>query len=184
MRALLRSLLYLYPAAYRAEYGEEMRIVLEEVQTQAKKTGPLAQALSFAREAAGLVHGALEEHAHGILFPQDFSFIPQRRLSMRSEFRFPKAAVALMSVILAAVVVAIDKAKAISVSAPHASLPMGPIQPLHYSVISTLLITLAGLGVCGVLLWAVLFALHRSGTQRLSDLNPSASPRPGKTILS
>jgi hypothetical protein len=37
--------------------------------------------------------------------------------------------------------------------------------------------------VCGALLWAVLFALHRSGIQRLSDLNPSSSPRPGKTIL-
>jgi len=184
MRALLRLLLYLYPAAYRAVYGEEMWIVLEEVQTQAKKTGPLAQTLSFAREAAGLIRGALQEHFQGVLFPQDFSFIPQRRLSMRSEFRFPKATVALMTVILAAVVVAIDKATAISASAPHASLPMGPIQPLRFSIISTLLITMAGLGVCGAVLWAVLFALHRSGTQRLSDLNPSASPRPGKTILS
>jgi len=31
--------------------------------------------------------------------------------------------------------------------------------------------------------WAALFALHRSGTQRLSDLKPSAERRSASSLL-
>ena len=93
---------------------------------------------------------------------------------MRSEFKFPKATVTLMIVILIAVVMAIEKAKAISESLPPTSQTVGPIQPEHFTTVSTLLVVLAGMAVAGALLWAVQFALHRSGIQRLSELNTTA----------
>ncbi len=95
---------------------------------------------------------------------------------MRSEYKFPKATVGLMTVILGVVLVAIEKAKAISESVAPTNLAVGPIQPMHFSVVSALEL-LAILCVGGALVWAVLFALHRSGTQRFSDLTPSARPR-------
>jgi hypothetical protein len=36
---------------------------------------------------------------------------------------------------------------------------------------------MAAVCVAGALVWAVLFALNRSGIQRLSELNPSADQR-------
>ena len=102
---------------------------------------------------------------------------------MRSEFRFPKATVALMTIILLAVIMTIEKAKAISESVPHANPPVGPIQPAYITIVPTFLIVFAGVCVCGALLWAVLFAFHLSGVQRLSDLDPSAAPRSRTGLL-
>ena len=92
---------------------------------------------------------------------------------MRSEFRFPKATGWLMTLILAAVVMAIEKAKAIQASIPEAHPQVGPIQPEQF----TFLTSVALLFVCGCVVgavgWAVLFALRRSGVQRLEELRPS-----------
>ncbi len=98
---------------------------------------------------------------------------------MRSEFRFPKATVALMTVILAAVVFTIEKAKAISASVPHANLPVGPIQ-VQFTIVPTLLVVLIGTAVAGVIGWTILFAMHRSGVQQLSAMNPPAGQRSTK----
>ncbi len=95
---------------------------------------------------------------------------------MRSEYKFPKATVGLMTVILGVVLVAIEKAKAISESVAPTSTAVGPIQPMHFSIVAALEL-LGVLCIGGALVWAALFALHRSGTQRFSDLNPTASPR-------
>ena len=176
MVSFFRCLLNLYPASYRREYGEEMLGVLIDVHSEVKQRSSLAQAISYAREAGGLLRGALREHARTIFFPQGFPVYPQRRLTMRSEYKFPKATVGLMTVILGVVLVAIEKAKAISESVAPTNLAVGPIQPMHFSVASALEL-LAILCVGGALVWAVRFALHRSGTQRFSDLNPSASTR-------
>jgi len=183
MLPLFRTLLYLYPAAYRREYGDEMLAVLSEVQAEVRTKSPLNRAISFSREAAGLLRGALEEHLQAIYSPQSFPVFPSRRITMRSEFRFPKATVALMTLILLAIIAAIEKAKAISQSVAPSSTPVGPIQPPYVSIVPTFLIALAGVGVCGALVWAALFALHRSGTQRLSDLKPSAERRPPSSLL-
>ena len=102
---------------------------------------------------------------------------------MRSEFRFPKATVALMTLILLAIVAAIEKAKAISQSVAPSSTPVGRIVPPYVNIVPTFLIALAGACLCGVLVWAVAFALHRSGTQRLSDLKPSAERRSSASLL-
>jgi len=183
MLALFRTLLHLYPAAYRQEYGAEMLAVLREVQAEVRTKGPLHRATSLACEVRGLLQGALKEHLRTVYSPQRFHVFPSRRITMRSEFRFPKATVALMTLILLAIIAAIEKAKAISQSVTPSSTPVGPIHPPYVSIVPTFLIALAGVGVCGALVWAALFALHRSGTQRLSDLKPSAERRPPSSLL-
>jgi hypothetical protein len=177
MLPFFRYLLNLYPPAYRRDYGEEMLGVLIEVHSEVRQKSSPTRAISYAREAGGLLRGALREHARAIFFPEGFPFDPQRRLTMRSEYKFPKATVGLMTVILAVVMVAIEKAKAISESVPPSNTSVGPIQPMHFSIVAALEL-LGVLCVGGALVWAALFALHRSGTQRFSALNPSTSPRP------
>lgn len=188
MLALYRSLLYLYPAECRWEFGEEMMDVLTEVHAVTRKRSVLARISSGVREAGGLLFGALREHLWSITGSQcrrAFSptFSPSfltRRFTMRSQFRFPKATVALMTVILAAVVLTIEKAKAISASIPHANPPVGHIQPSEITIVPTLLVTMMGALVAGVIGWGVLFALRRSGMQQLSEMNPSAGERTSK----
>ena len=188
MLAFYRSLLHLYPATYRSEFGEEMMEVLSEVQARACKRSALTRVSSAAREASGLMYGALQEHFRSITGSQDrriFSsmFSPMfisRRFAMRSEFRFPKATVGLMTVILAAVVFTIEKAKAVSESIPHANPLVGPIRSAQFTIVPSLLVTMAVAGVAGVIGWAILFALRRSGVQRISEVNVSASQHSSK----
>jgi hypothetical protein len=177
MLLFLRSLLSLYPSAYRDEYGEEMMTVLAAVQSDITTKGPMTRAVACTRETAGLLRGALEEHVRSFLFPQRCSPYLQRRFSMRSEFRFPKATVTLMTIVLVAVIMTIVKATAIEESVPSANPAVGPIHPAHFTIVSTLLVIMAAVCVAGALVWAVLFALNRSGIQRLSELNPSADHR-------
>lgn len=179
-----RALLYLYPAAYRREYGGEMLTVLGAVQAEVRTEALLSRAVSFTREVGGLLRGALEEHLRPVYPAESLTAFCSRRITMRSEFRFPKATVGLMTLVLLAIVAAIEKAKAISQSVAPSSTPVGRIVPPYVSVVPTFLIALAGVCVCGALVWAVLFALHRSGTQRLSDLKPSVERRSPGNLLS
>jgi len=184
MLALYRLILYLYPAAYRGEYADEMLEVLSERHEGMRKKSAPARAACAAREAGGLLDGALQEHlrplnrAHG---RGRFSFMfLGGRVRMRSEFRFPKATVGLMLVILAAVMLTIEKAKAISASIPHANPPVGHIYPSQITILPTLLVVLISAIGAGVIGWAILFALRRSGIQQLSEMKPSAGERSGK----
>jgi hypothetical protein len=140
--------------------------------------------VSGAREAGGLLHGALVEHLRSFTSSFDSGIFPSmffsRRFTMRSEFRFPKATVALMTVILAAVIFTIEKAKAVSASVPHANPAVGPIHSAQFTILPSLLVAMISAIVVGVLGWAILFALRRSGVQQLSDMNPLASQRSGK----
>jgi hypothetical protein len=187
MLAFYRTLLYLYPAAYRCEFGEEMMEVLSEVQAETRKKSVLARVLCGAHEAGGLVYGALREHfvsltgSHGNrTFSSMFSSFSPRRFAMRSEFRFPKSTVALMMIILAAVLFTIEKARAISISIPHANPPVGPIHPTQAMIVQALLATLIWAIGAGAIGWGILFALRRSGVHRISDMNVSASQRSGR----
>lgn len=188
MLALYRSLLLLYPTAYRCEYGDEMMEVLSEVQAVNRNRSALARILSGWHEAGGLLHGALREQLRSItgsqgnkMFSPIFSpMFLSRRFTMRSEFRFPKATVALMTIILAAVTFTIEKAKAISASVPHANPPVGLIQPAQITIVPTLLVVLLSALAAGVLGWGILFALRRSGVHHLAEMNPSAGWRSGK----
>ncbi|SRR6266545_1915354 len=173
MFSLYRSLLYLYPPAHRHEYGEEMITVFREALTETTRRGMLARGLFWVREVQGLLTGAVREHLRGITGSYYPSSTLSRRLSMHTEFRFPKATVTLMTIILAAVVMAIEKATAIQNSIPPSSPHVGPIQPAHFTFLPTLLVILSFGCLSGLLGWAVLFALHRSGAHRLADFDPS-----------
>ena len=90
---------------------------------------------------------------------------------MRSEFRFPKATPVLMIIILAGVILTIEKATAIEESLPHAypqQLP--PIQPEHFTFFPAMAAIFLSAYAAAVIGWAVLFALHRSGVHRLSEM--------------
>lgn len=188
MRALYRALLCLYPPTYRSEYGEEMMDVLSDVEAKTSTRGALTRALCGTHEAGGLLYGALREQLRSITSSQGNKMLSpifspmflSRRFTMRSEFRFPKATVGLMMVILAAVTFAIEKAKAISASVPHANPPIGHIQPAQITIVPTLLVVLIGAVTAGVLGWSVLFALRRSGVHHLAEMNTSAGQRSGK----
>ena len=92
---------------------------------------------------------------------------------MRSEFRFPKAAVVLMTIILVAILVAIERAKSIQASIPYANPHVGPIKEVGINVFPLLLLVLLGACVAATIGWAVVFALHRSGMHRFSKIDPS-----------
>ena len=178
MLLLYRYLLHLYPPAYRCEFGEEMIAVFREAQTESGQKSMLARAAFCASEAAGLLCGALQEHLRVITGPDFLPPFRSRRFTMRSEFRFPKATAPLMAIILAVIVVAIEKAKAISASLPHTNPQVGPIPPVQFTVVWTLLLVLIVAGTGGALGWAILFALRRSGVHRFSESNPSGASRP------
>lgn len=90
---------------------------------------------------------------------------------MHSQFRFPHSTWVLMTIILAGVIVAIEKASAIAASLPHSSPRLPPIQPAGYAHLQGLVALFAAVYLLAALVWAVLFALRRSGLHRLSALN-------------
>ena len=176
MLSLYRCLLYLYPAPYRYEYGDEMAGVFRELQSETRRKGLLPRGTFLLREFTGLLHGAIEEHSRAIagsnlLFPSS-----SKRFTMRSEFRFPKATPVLMTIILAGVILTIEKATAIRESLPLAypqQLP--PIHPGRLTFFPAMAVILLLAYAAAVIGWAVLFALRRSGVHRLSEM--PAAPR-------
>ena len=104
MLTLFRALVGLYPAAFRREYGTEMMSVLSEVQAEIERESFWIRAVCEMREIGGLLRGALEEHMRSITGSYEGEMFLPRRITMQREFRFPKATVALMTIILAAVI--------------------------------------------------------------------------------
>lgn len=180
MLAFYRLLLRLYPAAYRCEFGDEMTDVFSEAQGEIRKKNAMTRIFFAMREAGGLLSGALQEHLRCITGSYDNGIFTVRRFAMRSEFRFPKATVGLMIVILAAVLFTIEKAKAVSASVPHTSLPVGHIAPSQMTILPSMLETMLTAIVIGAIGWGVLYALRRSGVQQLSGMNPPLGDRTGK----
>jgi hypothetical protein len=177
MLAIYRALLYLYPSTFRDEYGEEIMAVLCEVQAEMEHQKLVVRVICCARELTGLLRGALQEHGRGIFRSHDGSPFSSRRLPMRSEFRFPKATVTLMAIILVGIVMAIDKGKAIQASVPYANPHVGAIQSAQFTVVPSLMLTLVGACLVGAIGWVITFALHRSGIQRFSEVDLSNGSR-------
>ena len=170
MSTLYESLLHLYPRAYRREFAGEMLSVFCSASDDARQKGIAAATRFYVRETGGLIRGIVAEHARR-LFGGRISFpISSRRFAMHSQFRFPKSTAVLMVVILAGVLLAIEKAKAIvatflGVESPNSVTPLQ-----HLSIVSVLAMLFAFFYAAGVIGWAVLFALRRSGMHRLSDI--------------
>jgi hypothetical protein len=156
----------LYPKEYRLEFSEEMAVVFEEL--WAERKGWWARGEFCLREGAGLLRGAVREHLQ-VLVRGRFE-ISSRRFEMRDGFRFPKSTAILMVVILAGVVMAILKGEAIEASVPYTNLPVGPIQPVHSTLLPPLVWMFAVVYAAALAGWAILFALRRSGVHRLDGV--------------
>ena len=165
MLRLYRSLLYLYPADYRREFGDEMAAVYLQARTVAASRHVTARATFDAREIVGLISGAVRGHVRGLIGWGDS--VPFRRFHMRPEFRFPRSTVFLMGGILAGVVLAINKAR--DIVQMKGGLPRGSgavWDPMLWS----LLTALAAVCVAVAAAWGILFALRRSGMHRLDSI--------------
>jgi len=164
MLEVYRWVLRLYPDAYRRDYAEEMFSVFRDAETAMRRESVPTRFWFRVREIKGLLSGAVREHLCGFIGGQ--SWIPFGRFDMRSEFRFPRSTISLMLVILAGVVLTIEKAKGIqekygagtNVTSVWSTLP----QSLLVMVIAMCVLAAAG--------WAILFALRRSGVHRLSNV--------------
>ena len=86
---------------------------------------------------------------------------------MRTEFRFPKVTAILMTIILAGVALAIKRGEAISSSLPHVDPAIGPIQPVHSTLLSGAVLLWAMFSAAGLIGWTILFVMRRSGVHRL-----------------
>lgn len=170
MQAFYRCLISLYPAVYRERFGEEMIEVFRDIQRDSASQNAFTRGVFCLREMRGLLHGALREHARALGARFDLP-LPMRRFEMRSGFRFPKATAVLMTIILAGVVVAIERGEAIQRSLPDASPKLGPIQPAHFQFLPWILGMLAFFYAVGSIGWIILFALHRSGVHRLAEVS-------------
>jgi hypothetical protein len=167
---LYEGLLRLYPTAYRQQFGEEMIAVFRQVDADTCDQGLIATLRFYVREISGLFRGALTEHARGILGNHVSFPLTPRRFTMRSEFRFPKSTTALMVIILAGVVLAIEKARAIHASLPETNPQLPPIRPEHFTFFPAIAQMFIFFYAAGLLGWVILFALRRSGMHRLSEL--------------
>jgi len=171
---LYRHLLRLYPALHRERFGEEMLAVFGEMQAETVSKGVVERSVFYVRETVGVVGGALGEHWRALGGEDVWLWFPTRRFRMRSEFRFPKATAVLMAIILGGVVLAIQKGEAISTSLRGAaSPPIGPIHPVHSVLLGGIVLGLVFFYAAGMIGWAILFAMRRSGVHRL-DETPAA----------
>lgn len=159
MLRLYRSLIYLYPAAYRNEFGLEMTSVFAQARQDIRGQSLLRHGFFYAREAGGLLSGAARCHL-GYMPGNDWT--PFRRFNMNRQFRFPRSTVVLMCVILAAVTFAIEKAQHIQADRTGAQLRTETAAPL--------ILTFIVVYVAAAVAWGILFALRRTGLHRLDKV--------------
>jgi hypothetical protein len=166
MTSLYRLLLYLYPPSYRREFAEEMICVFRDAQADVRSAS-LKERISFrTRETLGLLAGAVQEHLR--IFSGRSPMISFTRFDMRPEFRFPRSTVVLMSVIFGGVMFAMKEASAVQAKYGSASDSMWRIFPgfAGWTFVFAL-VTVA-------IVWAILFALGRTGVHRLANIQPAA----------
>jgi hypothetical protein len=94
---------------------------------------------------------------------------------MRNGFRFPKSSAVLMTIILLGVILAIRKGEVIAYSLPHVNPQLPPIQPARSVLLSGILLTFMFFYAAGLVGWAILFALRRSGVHRLAEVSGERS---------
>src|SRR5579864_8654066 len=109
MPSLYESLIRLYPSAHRRQFADEMIAVHREVRADARQKGIAVTTRFYLREISGLFLGALAEHGRRLFGNRISLPISSRRFTMHSQFRFPKTTAALMMIILAGVLLAIQK---------------------------------------------------------------------------
>ena len=178
MLSLYRRLLRLYPRAHRLEFGDEMLAVFLEARAESRDEGAFRRGVFCAREIAGLLRGAVMEHVRSLFGFPGPSLFHSRRSIMRTESRFPVAAATLMTATLALVAFAIRVGNSVAVSLRGVNSPFRliPPAPSLFSLASIEMVLFPCLaGAAG---WAILFALRRSGIQRLTTLDTSVDRAP------
>lgn len=170
MLNLYRQLLRLYPTSYREEFAEEMLAVFQDVTSENTNKTLVARTGFQIREIAGLIGGACEEHLR-LATGQEFELsFPPRSFIMRNGFRFPKSTAVLMALILGGVVLAIKRGEDIAASLPHVNPPIGTIQPVHSALLPPIVQFVLFFYAAGLVGWAILFALKKSGVHRLAQM--------------
>ena len=173
MLTVYRQLLRLYPAEHRAAFGEEMLAVLAEERAENAKGKLIARIRVLLRESTGLVAGAFRERFRNVFAIEDELSFAGGRFVMQNGFRFPKSTIVFMALILAGVLIAIKKGEDIATSVPHNIGPSAPvhIQPVHSILLGGLPLFFAFFYAAGLIGWAILFALRRSGVHRLAGIS-------------
>lgn len=167
MLSFYRGLLYLYPSLYRREYAAEMVSVFRDAQANVRAASFGERFCFRFREIWGLLAGALQEHVH--LISGSYPSISFTRFDMHPEFRFPRSTVFLMSIIFAGVILAMEKANTIQLKYAAGAGSIWPSLPwfLGFTLLFTCAAALVGLGI--------LFALGRTGVQRLKNIQPGSN---------
>jgi len=171
MLTIYQRLLWLYPETHRQQFGEEMIAVFEDVRADIRDKGIMARSVFCLREIAGLLNGAIGEHVRAFIGSDPGFSFSTRRFTMRNGFRFPKTTAVLMIIILAGVMLAIRRGEAIAYSLPHVNPQIPPIQPMHSVLLSGISLMFMFFYAAGLIGWAILFALRRSGVHRLAEMS-------------
>jgi hypothetical protein len=171
MHNLYRRLLVLYPAEHRKEFADEMLDVFNQVRAEHQKKTLLTLGTFYLREIAGLAGGALREHLRLVFGAHAGVSLYSRRFTMRDGFRFPKTTAVLMTIILAGLILAIKRGENIATSLPHVNPQIAPIQPAHSALIPSTALFLVFFYALGLIGWAILYALRRSGVHRLDEMS-------------
>jgi hypothetical protein len=159
MLRVYRQLLNLYPQSYRLAFGDEMLDVFADAQSETR--GFAHRSIFLLREIAGLLKGALNERLRALTGSHEIIPFSSRRFTMRSGFRFPKSTAVLMAIILAGVLLAIEKAQSIVRSAAESDYP---------DLVTGMVVIFVAACVLAAVAWVGLFAMRRSGVHRLSKM--------------
>jgi len=158
MVALYRILLRLYPAGYFHEYADEMVHVFSQAKDAARKQNVQRRVVFCVRELSGVFAGAFRAQY------RNFHWTPFRRFEMRSDFRFSPVTIAVMTALLAFVILAIDHVRYIASNGD----PTSGI--IHISSLSRVLFFLVyglfTMCIYGSIGYGVLIALRKLGLRK------------------
>ena len=166
MLCLYKRLLRLYPAPYRQQFADEMLSLFNQLQCESSIQTRPRRGLFYVREIAGVLRGAARERC-SVLRGQDVGLF-KGEFMMHDGFRFPKTTAVLMALILAGIVVAIQKGEAIQASLPASNPQIGPIQP-HSEMLSSIVSFLLIFYAAGAVGWIILLALRKFRVHRLDE---------------
>jgi hypothetical protein len=154
MTRLYRWLLFLYPSDYRAIFGREMTEVFDKAHAATSKRGILGRAAFYLRELTGLIQTASYAQIR----------IHCEWADRMKRFVSGRAAVTALIFMFVAIATAIEILKSFAFH-------RHPTQPMLWH--EFLLAVLAGLTVIcgGVIGWAILFLLGRSGVHRIANID-------------
>jgi len=149
MIVLYQSLLWLYPPQHRFTFGEEMLGVFLDAQAEAKSKGALMTFAFYLHELRGLLCEAAHERMRAWASDRGWT-LPERRLYMQKERCFPSISIICKAIVLLGVLEIIFREEG----------------RLLYGFAFGFAIAW---GV-GLAVWAVVYAMRRSGVQRLSEV--------------